>query len=139
MYRGTDQCDWDRSIIAAIIASEVTGRLAAAILLSPAAALDIVLHSLLVLPTFVYAIGKSIHQRQPDFTLPWQHLQRIRNAIAPLLLGSAFGVLHPSAGLAMSEATDKHAVIGMLSSNILQLEGLETPNAVNLSINTPSA
>ncbi len=108
-----------------IVASEVISRLAAAILLSPAAALDLVFHTLLVLPTFVYAIGKSIHQRQADFTLPWQHLQRVRNAIAPLLLGSAFGVLHPFAGLAMSEATDKHAVIAMLSSNTGQ--NLETP------------
>lgn len=108
-----------------IVASEVISRLAAAILLSPAAAFDLVFHTLLVLPTVVYAIGKSIYQRQVDFTLPWQHLQRVRNAIAPLLLGSAFGVLHPFAGLAMSEATDKHAVIGMLSSNTGQ--NLETP------------
>jgi hypothetical protein len=107
------------------VASEVISRLAAAILLSPAAALDLVLHSLLILPTFTYSIGKSIYQRQADFTLPWQHLQRIRNAIAPLLLGSAFGVLHSYAGLAMSEATDKHAVVGMLSSNTGQ--DLETP------------
>lgn len=108
-----------------ILASEVISRLAAAILLSPAAALDLVLHSLLILPTFIYSIGKSIYQRQADFTLPWQDLQRIRNAIAPLLLGSAFGVLHSYAGLAMSEATDKHAVIGVLSSNTGQ--NLETP------------
>lgn len=101
-----------------IVVSEVVSRLAAAILLSPAAALDLVLHTLLTLPTFVYAIGKSIDQRQTDFTLPWQHLQRARNAVAPLLLGSAVGILHPRAGMAVSEATDKHALIGMLSSNI---------------------
>ena len=100
-----------------VLASEVIGRLAASILLSPAAALDIIFHSLLVLPTFIYAIGKSIYQRQAEFTLPWQHLQRIRNAVAPLLLGSAFGSFHLFAGLLMSEPTDKHAVIGMLSSN----------------------
>lgn len=108
-----------------IVASEVVSRLVAAILLSPAAALDLAFHALLVLPTFVYAIGKCIYQKQADFTLPWQHLQRVRNAIAPLLLGSAFGVLHPFAGLAMSEATDKHVVIGMLSSNTRQI--LATP------------
>lgn len=106
-------------------ASEIISRLAAAILLSPAAALDLTFHSVLVLPTFIYSIGKSIYLRQIDFTLPWQHIQRVRNAVAPLLLGSAFGVLHPFAGLAMSEATDKHAVIGMLSSNTNQ--NLETP------------
>lgn len=108
-----------------IVVSEIVSRLAAAILLSPAAALDLAFHGLLVLPTFIYAIGKSLYQRKIDFTLPWQHIQRIRNAVAPLLLGSAFGVLHPFAGLAMSEATDKHAIVGMLSSNTNQ--NLETP------------
>jgi succinate dehydrogenase/fumarate reductase cytochrome b subunit len=108
-----------------IIASEVLSRLAAVILLSPAAGLDLAFHGLLVLPTFVYAIGKSNYQRQIDFTLPWQHIQRIRNAVAPLLLSSVFGLLHPFAGLVISEATDKHAVIGMLSSNTKQ--DFETP------------
>lgn len=108
-----------------IVLSEIVSRLAAAILLSPAAALDIAFHTLLLLPTCLYAIGKSIYQGQIDFTLPWQHIQRIRNAVAPLLLGSAFGVLHPFAGIAMSEATDKHAVVGMLSSNTNQ--NIETP------------
>ena len=105
--------------------SEIMSRLAAVALLSPAAALDLAFHSALVLPTFVYAIGKSLHQGRADFTLPWQHIQRVRNAVAPLLLGSAWGALHPFAGLAMSEATDKHAVVGMLSSHTNQR--LETP------------
>lgn len=108
-----------------IVETEIISRLAAVTLLSPAAALDLAFHSLLVLPTFMYAIGKSIYQRQINFTLPWQHIQRIRNAVAPLLLGSVFGALHPYAGLAMSEATDKHIVIGMLSSHTQQ--NLETP------------
>jgi hypothetical protein len=108
-----------------IVASEVIGRIAAAILLSTAAALDLVFHSLLVLPTFIYAIGQSIYLKQADFTIPWQHLQRIQNAVAPLLLGSAFGLIHPLAGLWVSEPTDKHAVMGMLSSNTCS--SLETP------------
>lgn len=108
-----------------MVVSEIISRLAAAILLSPAAALDLAFHSLFVLPTFIYVIGKSIDQRQIDFTLPWQHIQRVQNAVAPLLLASAFGLLHPFAGLAMSEPTDKHAAIGMLSSNTHQ--NLETP------------
>ncbi len=105
--------------------SEGVGRLAASILLSPAAALDLVLHSLLLLPTTVYALGKSVYQRQVDCTLPWQHLQRIRNAVAPLLLGSVLGVLHPYAGLIASEPTDKHVVLGVLCSHVL--ESLLTP------------
>lgn len=108
-----------------VIGSEVISRLAASILLSPAAALDIAFHSLLVLPTFVYAIGKSIYLHKADFTLPWQHIQRVRNAVAPLFLGSVFGLMNPFVGIAMSEPTDKHAVIGMLSSNTNQ--NLETP------------
>lgn len=112
-------------LIPSRVVSEVLSRLVAAIFLSSAAALDLALHGLLVLPTFVYAIGKSIYQKQADFTLPWQHIQRIRNTVAPFLLGSVFGALHPFAGLGMSEATDKHIIIGILSSNTQQ--NLETP------------
>lgn len=90
----------------------------AAVTLSPAAALDIAFHTLLILPTFIYAIGKSIWQMDPDFTLPWQQIQRVRNAVAPLLLGSFVGIILPEGGLEICETTDKHAVIGMLSSNI---------------------
>ncbi len=108
-----------------VIASEVISRLAASILLSAGAALDIALHSLFVLPAFIYAIGKSVYQWKSDFNLPWRHIQRIRNAVAPLLFGSAFGILHPYAGLAMSEPTDKHIVLGILSSNTNQ--EFETP------------
>lgn len=99
-----------------VVVAEVVSRLAA-LLLSPAAALDIAFHTIHILPTFIYAIGKSIYLRTASFTLPWQHLQRVRNAVMPLLLGSAFGVIHPFAGILMSEPTDKHAVLGMLTSN----------------------
>jgi hypothetical protein len=99
------------------IASEVVGRVAAAALLSLSAALDLALHTLLLMPTFVYAVGKSITQGKLDFDLPWQHLQRVRNGIAPLLFGSVAGLIHPLAGIILSDPTDKHAVAGMLSSN----------------------
>lgn len=108
-----------------VIISEIVSRIAAAILLPAAAALDIAIHTLLVLPTFVYAIGKSVHLEETDFILPWQHLQRIRNAVAPLILGGVLGLLHPFAGIAVSEPTDKHSVLGMLSSNVTQ--NFETP------------
>jgi hypothetical protein len=93
-----------------ILAAEILGRLAA-LLLSPAAALDICFHTLMIIPTFFCSLVKW------DFTSPWQHLQRVRNAIAPLVLGTAMGILHPYAGIAVSEPTDKQAVTGMLSSN----------------------
>lgn len=100
-----------------VIVSEVLSRIAATILLSASAAADIALHTIFVLPTFIYSVGKSIYLQKLDFALPWQHIQRVRNAVAPLFLGSAFGLLHPYAGLAMCEPTDKHIVLGILSSN----------------------
>lgn len=100
-----------------VIISEVISRLAALILLSPGAALDLVFHSALILPACTFAIGKSIYQRKADFHLPWEHLQRIRNAVTPLLFGSLFGMVHPFAGLTISEPTDKHIVLGILSSH----------------------
>jgi hypothetical protein len=107
-----------------IILSEVISRLAA-MTLSAAAALDILLHSSLILPTCVYAIGKSIYLFKIDFTLPWQHIQRIRNAVSPLILGSLLAVFHPFAGIAISEPTDKHIALGILSSHSFQQ--FETP------------
>ncbi|MBI2742806.1 MAG: hypothetical protein HYX48_02705 [Chlamydiales bacterium] len=92
-------------------------RVVAAALLSVSAALDIAFHTTMIFPTCVYALGKSLLCCELDFVLPWQHLQRVRNAVAPLLLGSVFGLIHPFAGFAVSEPVDKHAVVGMLSSN----------------------
>ncbi len=108
-----------------IIISEVVSRIAAALLLSAAAAADIAVHTFFILPTFVYSIGKSIYQWDADFNIPWQHIQRIRNAVAPLLLGSIAGLIHPLAGLAICEPTDKHIALGMLSSHTHQ--NFDTP------------
>jgi hypothetical protein len=100
------------------VGAEIIGRIVAGSLLSTSAALDLAIHSTLIFPTLLYALGKSVHQRQRDFTLPWQHLQRVRNTVSPLLLGSACGILHPYFGVMVSEPADKHAVMGMLLSNI---------------------
>lgn len=100
-----------------IILSEVISRLAAVILLSLGAALDIAMHSALIFPACLYALGKSLYNCEIDFSLPWQHLQRVRNAVFPLLFGSAFGLIHPYAGIAVCEPSDKHSILGMLSSN----------------------
>ncbi|CRX37653.1 hypothetical protein [Estrella lausannensis] len=105
--------------------AEIVSRVAAVALLSLSAALDMAFHTAMILPALLYACGKSAIQGQADFTLPWQHLQRVRNAVAPLILGSALGLIHPYAGLFASEPTDKHIVAGMLSSNVCQLS--ETP------------
>jgi hypothetical protein len=100
-----------------VILSEIISRIAAGALLSLAAALDMIFHSLMALPTFVYCIGHSIYHKHADFTLPWQHIQRVRNSIAPIFLGSLVGLIEPHAGIGMCEPSDKHAIVGMLSSN----------------------
>jgi len=99
------------------IAVAIIARLAAA-LLSPAAAIDLCFHAILVIPTFVIALASSLWNWKTDFTMPWQHVQRARNAIAPLVLGSAAGLIHPMAGIFFSEPTDKHAAVGMLGAGI---------------------
>lgn len=106
------------------LTSFIISRLAAA-LLSPAAALDMCVHTFFLLPTFIYCIGTSIYHREVDFTLPWQHLQKVQNAVAPLILGSLFGILHPLTGIAVSEPSDKHIALGILSSH--QKKPFETP------------
>ncbi len=117
-----------------VIVSETVGRVAGFVLLTPAAAIDLSFHSLSILPAFLYCLGKSVIKWKVDFYLPWQHLQRVRNAVSPLLLGSISSVLHPLAGIVVSEPTDKHIALGILSSNTKN--NCETPCSPihNLSI-----
>lgn len=96
----------------------VVGGVVGAALLSPAAALDLGFHTLMLPPTCVYAVGKSIYKRKIDFVLPWQHLQRVRNSVAPLIMGSAYSLLHPYAGVFVSEPVDKHLARGILTSHM---------------------
>lgn len=103
-----------------VFTAEIIGRIVAAIFISLSAVFDLVLHSIMTLGTLFYSFGASIYYNRPEFSLPWEHLERVRNAVAPLLFGSAFGLLHPYAGIALSEPRDKHAVVGMLSSNTSQ-------------------
>lgn len=97
------------------ILSELVGRVAAGVLLSSSALIDIALHTAFILPTFVYSLGCSIYQQKLDLILPWQHIQRVRNAVAPLFLGSAFGLIHPYLGIAVAEPADKHIAFGVLA------------------------
>lgn len=89
----------------------------ASLLLSPAAALDFAVHTAALPATMLYAVGKSIVLWKPDFSIPWQHLQRIREAVFPILLGTIAGVIHPYAGIYMTEPRDKHIAGGILLSN----------------------
>jgi len=98
------------------IVNEAVSRVAS-LLLSPAAALDFIFHTAALPLSFVYAIGKSVVQWDLNLTLPWQHLQRVREAVFPILFGSAAGLIHPYAGIYMTEPRDKHIAGGILLSN----------------------
>lgn len=89
----------------------------AMILLSPAALIDFIIHTLALPISVLYAISKSMVLCRAHFQLPWQHLQRIRFAAFPALFGSIAGIIHPYAGLFMSESKNKHVAIGTLISN----------------------
>lgn len=89
----------------------------AALALSPAAALDFAFHVAATPLSLLYSIGKSIVLRKADFSLPWQHLQRIREAVFPILLGTLGGIIHPYAGIYFTEPKDKHIAGGILLSN----------------------
>jgi hypothetical protein len=87
------------------------------ILLSPAAIADFTFHTFILPFSIIYAIGKSIYMCKADFIIPWQHLQRIREAVFPILFGTVFGIIHPYLGLYATEPKMKHVVGGFLLSN----------------------
>ena len=89
----------------------------AALALSPAAALDLAIHIIATPLSFIYSIGKSVVLRKADFTLPWQHFQRIREAIFPIIFGTVGGIIHPYAGIYFTEPKAKHIAGGILLSN----------------------
>ncbi len=86
------------------------------LLISFAAAIDLTMH-LIILPfSMVYAVGNSLYHRKSDFLLPYHHLQRVRDAVFPLIFGSLFGVIHPYLGTHAAEPTKKHIATGILLS-----------------------
>lgn len=101
--------------IRTFIKTELLSRIAA-LFISASAALDILYHSLFTPLTFIYAIGKSVIQWKPDFSLPLEHLERVRQAILPLLFGSLFGILHPHLGAMVAESKEKFIGYGILLS-----------------------
>ena len=106
-YRECNKCS--------AILAEVSSRVVGIALLSLGAALDFVYHGVMIFPTLIYVVGKSVATGRCDFKLPWQHLQRMRNSVAGVVFGSACSVIHPFFGLGMAEPTDKHVVLGMLA------------------------
>lgn len=107
------------------LTSALVSRLAAATL-SVAAAVDLIYHGTSLLFTCLYAIGSWLYEGDVDMTIPWQHLERVRNAVAPLLFGTITGLLHPLIAIAVSEPANKHAVVGILAANT-EMNSLETP------------
>lgn len=75
--------------------SELISRIVAFVLMSPAGICDLVMNSLFVFPTFIYACGKSVIFWRADFNIPWRHLQNIGDAFAMTVLGSAVSLIHP--------------------------------------------
>ncbi len=86
----------------------------ATMLLSPAAAIDLAFHGVCIPIAFVYSAGKLILQNKSDFSLAWEHLQRVREAVFPLLFGSVLGLVHPYLGIYTAASKNKHIASGML-------------------------
>lgn len=101
------------------VVDEVCSRIAG-LLLSPAAAIDIIFHAVLTPLSIVYAIGKSIITCEADFSLPWQHIQRVRDAVFPLFFGSLLAWIHPYAGTYSAVPTKKCIATGILLSGTNQ-------------------
>ncbi len=78
-----------------VILSETVSRIAAFILMSPAGICDFVMHSAFIIPTFIYACGKSMVCWKAHFNLPWQHLKKIGDAFTMTMLGSPVSLIHP--------------------------------------------
>lgn len=87
------------------------------LLVSPASALELTFHALFLPGTLVYALGASLYRRKLDFILPWQHLQRVRDTVFPLLFGSLFSLIHPYFGIYAAEPARKHIATGILLSH----------------------
>ena len=87
---------------------------AAGLLYSPAAAIDVIYHAAMVPLSTLYSSYKSLSERRIDFSLPWRHIQRYRDAIAPLALGSFFALIHPYMGFYATEPAKRQIRHGML-------------------------
>ncbi len=99
------------------VGSEIISRAVALAFLSLSACFDLVIHTSLLLSSMVYELGKSIKNGRLDLNLTKQHLERVRISVAPVLLGSVSGLLHPELGILVSDSSEKNSVVGMLSSN----------------------
>jgi len=86
------------------------------LIISPAALLEMIVHIMILPFSVIYAIGKSIYTSRCDFILPQQHIQRIRDAVFPILFGSLFGWIHPYLGMYAAEPTKKHIATSILLS-----------------------
>lgn len=100
-----------RKILERFVLSRLAG-----LLISPAAALDLIIHTVMIPVTCVYAIGKSIILKKKDFSIPWEHLERVRQTFAKIIFGSAFGLIHPYLGTYIAENKDIYFALGVLLS-----------------------
>ncbi len=87
-----------------------------ALFFSAVAAIDFSFHGSMTIGTSFYSLGRSIVCWNFDMSLPWEHLQRVRDAVFPILFGSIVGIIHPYLGVYAVEPTRKHIGYGILSS-----------------------
>lgn len=98
-----------------VLEREVVSRIAG-LFISPAALVDGTFHAVCFTISVLYTVGKCIHMRRIDFIVPWQHLQRVRDSVIPILFGSMFGIIHPYLGSCAIEPTKKHIAVGIFLS-----------------------
>ena len=104
-----------RDSIAGTIQSVVISRLAG-LLLTPAAGVDFCGHGMAIPFVLLYSAGRSAVRWNLDFSLPREHLQRVRQSVAPFFLAGPMSLLHPYAGIFFSEPSNKHFMWGILLS-----------------------
>ena len=85
-------------------------------LISITSAIELVVHTAFLALTSLYVLGKAIYTWSLDITLPWQHLQRMRDTIFPIFFGSLFGIMHSYLGTYAAEPVKKHIAAGILLS-----------------------
>jgi len=103
-----------QALTVGIFEEQVLSRVVA-VALSPLAVVDFTVHSVCFAFRVTYAIGRTLFYREVDFEISFKHLQRVRDAIFPILFGSIFGMIHPYLGVYAVEPTKKHIAAGILT------------------------
>jgi hypothetical protein len=90
--------------VAMAIETQIFSRIAG-LLISPAAILELSFNLAALPLVAIFCVGRSIYLRNGDFTHVKYHIQRIRDAVLPVIFGSLFGLIHPYLGTYAAEPT----------------------------------